>query len=61
MQTRLKINKDFKPCQADDGEEVYANGIFNFNISKKKTNQSDLTPKGWLSTVGPAGLEPATP
>jgi hypothetical protein len=25
---------------------------------QKKTNQSDLTPSGWLSTVGPAGLEP---
>jgi hypothetical protein len=34
MQKRLTINKDFKPCPADDGEEVYANGIFKFNISQ---------------------------
>jgi len=34
MQKVLKIDKNFKPCPADDGEEVYANGIFKFNISK---------------------------
>lgn len=34
MQKVLKIDKNFKPCPADDGEEVYANGIFHFNISK---------------------------
>jgi len=34
MQKRLTINKDFKPCPADGEEEVYANGIFKFNISQ---------------------------
>ena len=34
------------------GANVYPN---------KKTNHPDLTPSGWSSTVGPAGLEPATP
>lgn len=33
-QKRLKIDKNFKPCPADEEEEVYANGIFHFNISK---------------------------
>jgi len=31
---RLKINKNFKPCPTEDGDEVYQNGIFEFNISK---------------------------
>ena len=47
MQKRLTINKDFKPCPADDGEEVYANGIFKFNISKMIThiqNNPDVFP-----------------
>jgi hypothetical protein len=34
MLKRLKIDKNFKPGPAEDGEEVYANGIFHFNISK---------------------------
>ena len=34
MQRRLKIDKNFKPCLTDDGDEVYANGVFKFNISK---------------------------
>lgn len=31
---RLKINKSFRPCPAEDGDEIYQNGIFEFNISK---------------------------
>ena len=31
---RLKINKNFKPCPTEDGDEFYQNGIFEFNISK---------------------------
>lgn len=31
---RLKINKSFKPCPTEDGDEIYQNGIFEFNISK---------------------------
>jgi hypothetical protein len=34
MLKRLKIDKYFTPCLADYGEEIYANGIFKFNISK---------------------------
>jgi len=25
---------NFKPCLTDEGDEIYANGIFKFNISK---------------------------
>jgi len=49
MQEKLKIDKNFKPCPADDGEEVYANGIFKFNISKMieyiQNNQDVFVPE----------------
>jgi len=31
---RLKINKGFNPCPIEGGDEIYQNGIFEFNISK---------------------------
>jgi hypothetical protein len=31
---RLKLNKKFQPCSADEGEELYRNGIFEFNITR---------------------------
>jgi hypothetical protein len=34
MQKILNIDKNFKPCPADEGEEVFVNGIFKFNISR---------------------------
>ena len=30
----LKLDKTFQPCPVADGEEVYRNGIFLFNISR---------------------------
>jgi hypothetical protein len=30
----LKLLKDFSPCPVKNGDEIYANGIFQFNISK---------------------------
>ena len=30
----LTKNKNFKPCSVDDGDEIYPNGIFEFNITK---------------------------
>ncbi len=35
--------------------------VYSFVYPNKKTNHPDLTPSGWLSTVGPDGLEPSTP
>ena len=34
MKKKLKIIKSFEPCPVDDGDEMYPNGIFNFNITK---------------------------
>ena len=34
MSIRLKYNKKFVPCQADTGDEIFRNGVFEFNISK---------------------------
>lgn len=34
MNRKLKINKNFEPCTIDDGDELYPNGIFVFNITK---------------------------
>ena len=30
----LKLDEKFRPCPVDEGEEVYPNGIFHFNISR---------------------------
>lgn len=32
--TPLKLDKTFQPCPVEEGEEVYRNGIFHFNISR---------------------------
>jgi len=34
LNRKLKINKRFTPCPEQDGDELYPNGIFVFNISK---------------------------
>lgn len=34
MVKKLKLNKKFIPCEVDDGDEIFRNGIFQFNISK---------------------------
>lgn len=34
MNRKLKISKRFMPCPIDDGDEMYPNGIFVFNITK---------------------------
>jgi len=31
---KLKLDKKYKPFPTNDGDEIYANGIFNFNISR---------------------------
>ena len=31
---RLKLDKGFEPCVAGPGDEYYANGIFEFNITR---------------------------
>ena len=34
MAKKFKVNKYFSPCPISDGDEVYRNGIFEFNITK---------------------------
>lgn len=34
MTRKLKINRHFTACPIDDGDELYPNGIFVFNITK---------------------------
>ena len=34
MVDKLKIDKHFVPCPVDEGDELFANGIFEFNITK---------------------------
>lgn len=34
MNRKLKIDKSFKPPEAIEGDEIYPNGIFVFNISR---------------------------
>lgn len=34
MHEKLNTDKNFNPCPVEEGEEVFANGIFKFNISK---------------------------
>lgn len=30
----LKVDNNFTPCPVDDGDEIFLNGIFEFNITK---------------------------
>ena len=45
---RLKANENFTPCPINEGDELYPNGIFVFNITKmieyltKNSNEADL-------------------
>lgn len=44
---KLKINRKFTLCPIDDGDELYPNGIFVFNITKMaeyiQNNPDDIT------------------
>ena len=33
-QGKLKLDKNFKPFSVDKGDEIFANGIFEFNVTK---------------------------
>ena len=34
MPARLNLDPGFRPCEAADGDEIYPNGIFEFNITR---------------------------
>ena len=48
MRRSLKINPDFRPCPTQEGDELYPNGIFVFNISRMleylQSNASGIAP-----------------
>jgi hypothetical protein len=43
---KIKVNKNFSPCPVSDEDEMYRNGIFEFNITKMieyiKKNSTDI-------------------
>lgn len=49
MQHYLKLDKKFKPCPSIEGDELFHNGIFVFNISRMlgyiEENQDLFTPE----------------
>jgi hypothetical protein len=50
MPMRLALDPPFRPCEAQAGEEIYLNGIFEFNISRLLT---------YIGTSGKFRAEPA--
>lgn len=52
---KLKVNKKFQSFPTDDGDEVYPNGIFEFNITKLltfiKANPNIFQPEEVLVTA----------
>lgn len=34
LRVRLKLDPHFRPCEPADGDEIYPNGIFEFNITR---------------------------
>lgn len=34
MMKKLKLDKKFRPCLSDEGDELFPNGLFEFNITK---------------------------
>ena len=34
MSRMLKADKNFVPCRVDDGDELFQNGIFEFNVTR---------------------------
>lgn len=56
---KLKLNKNYKPLPTKEGDEIYPNGIFNFNISrileyiisgKLKAEKEQIKVSEWFKT-----------
>jgi len=52
MAIKLKVNKDFAPCPGVDGDEMFSNGIFVFNITKVieylQENSGTISNEFWI-------------
>ena len=42
---KIKLDKKFQPMAADDGDEFFPNGIFEFNITKNIQSMRSYKPK----------------
>jgi hypothetical protein len=46
---KIRVDKNFSPCPVSDEDEVYRNGIFEFNITKMieyiQKNSADIRPE----------------
>ena len=51
MAKKLKLNKKFIPCEVSDGDEIFRNGIFEFNISRLIEYLNSENSDNALSTV----------
>jgi hypothetical protein len=50
--TRLRLDDGFHPCFAEPGDEIYANGIFEFNITRLQAfvrERADRFPVEWVA------------
>ncbi|MBI4309248.1 MAG: ParB N-terminal domain-containing protein [Candidatus Omnitrophica bacterium] len=49
MTKKFRVNKNFSPCTSGDEDEVYRNGIFEFNITKMieyiRKNSANIRPE----------------
>jgi hypothetical protein len=56
---RLQLDPCFRPCEPQEGEEIYPNGIFEFNITgfwPTSTRRDDSVPSWsrWVIFPAPA-------
>lgn len=51
MAKKLKFNKAFSPCKVSNGDEIFRNGIFVFNISKLICHLNSESSDTALSTM----------
>lgn len=60
MPQYLTLNKSFTPCQVDEDDELYRNGIFTFNISKMmsylESEKSAIKPNDVTISSLPSGF-----
>ena len=51
LQEKLKLDQEFQPCTAEPGDELYPNGIFEFNITRLLAFVSDHSERFPIESV----------
>lgn len=51
LQEKLKLDQEFQPCTAEPGDELYPNGIFEFNITRLLAFVSDQSERFPIESV----------